>query len=120
MLKEEAVLFPYITQLEAAAAGRAAAVFQPFGTIKNPIGMMTAEHDKIETILIKMREAIRDHSLPEGSCQSIAELYDRLDSLESDLRRHIHLENDILFPRAAELEEEVFNAAAEVLNETTE
>ena len=62
------------------------------------------EHDQAGELLLKMREISKDYALPENACPSYTALYSRLEILEHDLHQHIHLENNLLFPRAIELE----------------
>ncbi len=99
MMKEEQVLFPYIEELESGDP-------QPpfFGTVQNPIRMLMMEHDAAAEILQQLRATTENYALPEDACISFRALYEQLTDLEQDLHRHIHLENNILFPRAAELE----------------
>jgi regulator of cell morphogenesis and NO signaling len=101
MMKEEAILFPFIEALE--AGGAPAPVF---GTIQNPIRMMMMEHDAAADILVRLRSVTKNYALPGDACISFRALYERLQDLEHDLHRHIHLENNVLFPRAVELESE--------------
>jgi regulator of cell morphogenesis and NO signaling len=77
----------------------------PFGTVRNPVRVMMAEHDAAGYILGRMREASSDYTVPPDGCISYQTLYSALTALEVDLHQHIHLENNILFPRAAELED---------------
>src|SRR5829696_6511342 len=104
LLKEEQVLFPYILRLEAAAAGGGPAPFAPFGTVGNPVRMMMSEHDTAGDLLREIRAAASDFRTPEDACMSFRALYDALEAFERDLHQHIHLENNVLFPRAVELE----------------
>ena len=105
MLKEEQVLFPFIEKLEVAlAAGREAPV-PFFGRVQNPIRMMMLEHETAGEKLIEMRSLTMDYALPEEACPSYRALFAKLIDLEADLHQHIHLENNILFPRALELEQ---------------
>ena len=104
MLKEERVLFPYITQMEEAAKNHRTLPAPPFGTVRNPVRVMLAEHDAAGEILREMRETSSDYTVPEDGCISYRTLYGALAALEADLHQHIHLENNILFPRAAEME----------------
>ncbi len=104
MLKEEQVLFPYITRLEeAVSAGRDV---QPpfFVTVRNPVRMMMMEHDTAGDLLREMRQVTGNYSPPPDACISYQTLYQALRELEADLHQHIHLENNILFPRAVEME----------------
>ncbi|HEY5884249.1 MAG TPA: iron-sulfur cluster repair di-iron protein [Pyrinomonadaceae bacterium] len=105
MMKEERILFPYIENLEAAVAGNRPAPFAPFGTVGNPIAAMMREHDAAGEILQAMRELGADFVAPEDACFSYHTLYNALNELEADLHQHIHLENNILFPRSLEMEE---------------
>ena len=105
MSKEEIVLFPYIARLERAAAGAEPPPQAPGGTVRNPIRMMEIEHDEAGAALRRMRELTSDYTLPEGACNTFRALYAQLEEIEGDLHRHIHLENNILFPRAAALED---------------
>ena len=105
MLKEERVLFHYIVQMEKAALTNQPLPQPPFGTVRNPVRMMMAEHDTAGSILERMREASADYVVPPDVCISYKTLYSALKALEVDLHQHIHLENNILFPRAAELED---------------
>ena len=104
MLKEESVLFPYIIRMEEAAVGNQALPTPPFGTVRNPVRVMMAEHDAAGYILGRMREASSDYTVPADGCISYKTLYSALAELEVDLHQHIHLENNILFPRAVEQE----------------
>jgi regulator of cell morphogenesis and NO signaling len=104
MLKEERVLFPYIIQMEEAAKNNLTLPAPPFGTVQNPVRVMMAEHDAAGDILREMREVSSDYAVPEDACISYQTLYGALAALEADLHQHIHLENNILFPRAAEME----------------
>jgi regulator of cell morphogenesis and NO signaling len=104
MAREENILFPYIRQLEAAANAGLSAPQPPFGTVRNPVRMMMLEHDQALDVLRRIRELSDDFHLPADACVDYRSLYLELDRLEQDLRRHINLENDILFPRAIDLE----------------
>jgi regulator of cell morphogenesis and NO signaling len=100
MFKEERILFPAIRMLEASAS----APSFPFGTVNNPIGVMEHEHDVAGEALHKLRELTGDYNVPEDACNAYRGLLESLQRLESDLHLHIHKENNILFPRSAELE----------------
>ncbi|HEV2799765.1 MAG TPA: iron-sulfur cluster repair di-iron protein [Pyrinomonadaceae bacterium] len=106
MFKEEAVLFPYIKALEEAARRGTAMPFAPFGTVNNPVRMVMFEHDTAGDILRELRAATKDYALPADACLSFRTLYDALENFEQDLHQHIHLENNVLFPRAVKLEGE--------------
>ena len=104
MFKEEQILFPYILALANAEAQNQAAPFAPFGTVNNPIRMMMMEHDTVGEILRELRTVTSDYASPPDGCISYRTLYEALEAFEKDLHQHIHLENNILFPRAIELE----------------
>jgi len=104
MLKEEMILFPYIMQLEAAARRGGPALHPPFGTVNNPVRMMMYEHDAAGLLLRQLRAAAGDYAVPPDACLSYRTLYEALAALEQDLHQHIHLENNLLFPRASVLE----------------
>lgn len=105
--KEEMLLFPFIKHLEMSAERNLSSPRPPFGTVQNPVRMMMAEHAADGEILREMREISRDYAVPENACPSFRALYFGLEELEKDLHRHIHLENNVLFPRAVELEKKV-------------
>src|SRR5215217_5691717 len=104
MFKEEQVLFPYMIALAQAADHKWATPFAPFGTVNNPIRMMMREHDDVGEILRELRTVTSDYTTPADGCISYRTLYEALEAFEKDLHQHIHLENNILFPRAIELE----------------
>jgi regulator of cell morphogenesis and NO signaling len=107
MLKEEGILFPYITRLETAVHEDTPIPFAPFGSISNPIATMMREHDAAGDILKTIRQLSGNFALPEDACFSYRTLYSALEELEADLHQHIHLENNILFVRAVEIENSV-------------
>ena len=104
MFKEEQVLFPYIIRLEEAVNRKQMPFPPPFGTVRNPVRMMMLEHDTAGELLREMREASSNYAAPADACISYRTLYQALEAFERDLHQHIHLENNILFPRAAEME----------------
>jgi regulator of cell morphogenesis and NO signaling len=109
LMKEEQILFPYIVGLEKASQENSPLQRPPFGTIKNPVQMMLMEHDTAGEILREMREVTGNYRLPEDACNSYRALYYELEEFEKDLHLHIHLENNVLFLRAIELEALVQN-----------
>ena len=104
MRKEEAILFPTIERYERAAGAGAPLPFVPFGSIANPIRMMEMEHENAGDALRQMREITSGYTAPAHACSTYRALFQGLDELERDLHMHIHLENNILFPRAIALE----------------
>lgn len=105
MLKEEQVLFPYFGALEEASMLGNEPPVPFFGTARNPVRMMMLEHESVGEKLLEIRTVTRSFELPGDACTSYRALFAAIKDLEQDLHRHIHLENNILFPRAIELEE---------------
>ena len=104
LAKEEEILFPYVVLLERALANGSAKPHGCFGTVANPIAMMTQEHDAAGALLAEIRRLSHSFTTPAGACPTYHAFYDGLRDFEQDLHQHIHLENNILFPRAIELE----------------
>ncbi len=104
MGKEEIVLFPYISKLERAIADGGPRPKSCFGNVSNPIAMMTQEHDDAGLLLGALRSKSNQYTTPDGACPTYHAFYDGLREFEQDLHQHIHLENNILFPRAIEME----------------
>ena len=102
MMKEEHILFPVIRRMEATAR-----LAMPPGAIHQPIRVMEHEHASAGQALAEMRRLTGGYTAPEDACNTFRVLYRQLEELESDLHVHIHLENNILFPRAAELERSI-------------
>ena len=100
LMKEEQILFPYIGGMAAQGTPPAAC----FGTVQAPIANMVAEHEDAGALLEKLRELTNAYQPPTDACPSFQALYTGLADFERDLHRHIHLENNILFPRAVEME----------------
>jgi len=105
MFKEEQILFPFIIALENAREQNRPAPFAPFGTVNNPVRMMLAEHDTAGDLLREMRKVSSDYALPADACISFKTFYEAVEAFEQDLHQHIHLENNLLFPKAIALEE---------------
>jgi regulator of cell morphogenesis and NO signaling len=104
LTKEELILFPYIAKLERAINEGGAKPSGCFDTVANPIAMMTQEHDAAGALLAEIRDLSHNFSTPEDACPTYHAFYDGLSEFERDLHQHIHLENNILFPRAIDLE----------------
>jgi len=104
MMKEEMVLFPYVVRMEEAVIQKEPVVPAPFGTVQNPVSMMMHEHDSAGIALRVLRQASNDYTAPPDACVSYQTLYRALADFEADLHQHIHLENNILFPKALALE----------------
>ena len=105
LMKEENVLFPYIIRLEESALQNDPVLPPPFGSVQNPVRMMAQEHDNAGDALRRIRAASSNFSVPPEACVSYRALYEALAGFEADLHQHIHLENNVLFPRSIALEE---------------
>ena len=104
MMKEEHILFPYIKVLARQDASGCPAAPSPFGTVKNPIRMMEIEHENAGHAMRKIRELTGGFAPPADACVTYTATLAELDEFERDLHQHVHLENNILFPRAVEME----------------
>lgn len=104
MIKEEMVLFPYIKALAQAKQNGEVAQAAQFGTVQNPINMMEMEHEMVGKNMEEIRALSNNYTLPQDACASYGLLFKMLDEFEDDLHLHIHLENNILFPKALEME----------------
>lgn len=107
LMKEEKVLFPYIKELVCAQTYHKAVTPAIFGTVDNPTQMMEAEHEHAGQDLVNIRKVTDNYTLPEDACTSYSILYQKLQEFENDLFTHVHLENNILFPKAIKLEREL-------------
>ena len=100
MQKEELMLFPFIRRLEISSKDGTSLPHSPFGPVSNPISTMLAEHqqegDRFDQISI-LTEKYRD---PEDACTTYELTLKQLRAFETDLHRHLHVENNILFPKA--------------------
>jgi regulator of cell morphogenesis and NO signaling len=104
MHKEEVILFPFIERYDYAASQGLPLPPVPFGTIANPIRVMEREHSSAGGALARLRELTAGYTLPDWACDTVRALWRGLEELEADLHLHIHLENNILFPRAIAME----------------
>jgi regulator of cell morphogenesis and NO signaling len=108
MAKEEMILFPAVQELEnALREGRPPQSRFPRGALRMPMSVMEQEHELAGNLLTALRELTSGYEPPEWACNTFRGLYAGLEELERDLHVHIHLENNILFPRAADLEQQV-------------
>jgi len=104
LMKEEQVLFPYIVAHEMHLREGAPKPQACFGSARSPIRQMEQEHESAGGALAKLHEVTHDYALPPDACPTFKAMYEELQRMEGDLHQHIHLENNILFPRAIELE----------------
>ena len=106
MMKEEMVLFPYISKMEQALKSGKPAPRAPFGTVGNPVHMMELEHEDAGNALKELSSLTSNYTPPQDACFSYNTLFAALKEFETDLHQHIHLENNILFPRSVALEQQ--------------
>jgi regulator of cell morphogenesis and NO signaling len=104
MKKEEFMLFPYIRKMVTAGKDTGAPVF---GTVASPIAVMMHEHDDDGERLRQLSTLTNGYTPPNDACNTYRATYAAMKELDEDLRVHIHLENNILFPAALELEKEI-------------
>lgn len=107
MKKEELMLFPYISRMAQANERGEAPEPSPFGKVENPIMMMMHEHESEGNIFEKISELSAGYEAPADGCTTYRVAYTMLKEFEADLHRHIHLENNILFPKAIAMEREL-------------
>lgn len=105
LAKEEVVLFPYVTKLERAKEEGTAKPHGCFGSVASPIAMMTQEHEAAGALMAEIRSLSSDYTPPVSACPTFHAFYSGLREFEQDLHQHIHLENNVLFPRAIALEQ---------------
>ncbi len=104
MMKEEHILFPYLETMEEAVLKKRPIPRPMFGSVEFPVRNMMKEHDAAGEGLKALRRASHNYTTPPDACTSYRELYKSLKAFEGDLHTHVHLENNILFPRALEIE----------------
>jgi len=107
--KEEQILFPYIQALVASREGQFELSTPHFGHLQNPITMMEAEHEEEGRRFRRMSELTNGFRPPRDACQTYTVAFAVLEEFEADLHKHIHLENNILFPRALEMYQTIFS-----------
>ncbi|MBR8661056.1 iron-sulfur cluster repair di-iron protein [Brevibacillus sp. NL20B1] len=93
LITEEEMVFPLIRKAE--QTGAEADISKAVNTIEE----LEADHSAVGTLLKEMRAVTQDYRLPEGACRTYTLTFQKLEELESDLFEHIHLENNVLFPR---------------------
>ena len=105
MQKEEVILFPYVKQELKNQREGLTSDAPHFGTINNPVKVMMHEHDHAGDIFKEISRLTNNYTPPGGACNTFRALYSKLEEFEQDLHQHVHLENNILFPKALRLEE---------------
>ena len=104
MFKEERILFPFIVAMAEAAAQERPLPGAPFGTVEGPIRMMEHEHESAGGAMARIRELTGDYTPPDDACTTYRVCLQELKAFEDDLHVHVHLENNVLFPKACVLE----------------
>jgi regulator of cell morphogenesis and NO signaling len=107
MMKEEQMLFPYIRALAEAVRGGGPPPPDMFGTVQNPIRMMENEHQEAGDGLAAIRDLSGGYEPPDDACGTYRLVFEELNAFERDLQTHVHLEDNVLFPKAVELESTV-------------
>lgn len=107
LMKEEKILFPFIKALVEVKKTGGKVKDMPFDEVSTPIQMMEVEHEQAGEDLVAIRELTSNYTLPADACTSYSILFKKLEEFEDDLHQHVHLENNILFPKAIELEKEL-------------
>ncbi len=104
MYKEEHILFPRIKEMALADEGNSQFSEHGTGYLSGPIHIMESEHETAGNMLQQIRDLTNNFSSPADACTTFKLAYTELNEYEHDLHRHVHLENNILFPGAIELE----------------
>ncbi len=107
MKKEELILFPFIRKMVVSKQKKEKVISPQFGTVENPIKAMMAEHDTEGERFKKIAELTDNYTTPADGCNTYRLTYSLLKEFQDDLHLHIHLENNILFPKSLELEKEM-------------
>lgn len=103
-MREEKVLFPFIKKIVQAKITEDKDVLKTLPSLTEPVHMMEADHEAAGDILEEMKTTSNGYEAPANACNSFRFLYHKLAELEEDLHQHIHLENNILFPKALAIE----------------
>lgn len=106
MKKEELVLFPFVKRMVKTKESDGILSQPSFGTVSNPIAMMMHEHDNEGERFREIAALTDNYTPPADACTTYRVTFAMLKEFEADLHKHIHLENNILFPKAAKLEKD--------------
>lgn len=107
MKKEELILFPFIRNMVKSEENHQQLTPSHFGTVQNPIHMMEHEHTAEGERFEKISELANNYNPPADACNTFKVTYAMLKEFENDLHTHIHIENNILFPRSIKMEREL-------------
>lgn len=109
MKKEELILFPYFKKIATAFKNKSKLELPGFGSAKNPIAVMHQDHDTEGDRFREIAKLTNDYTPPSGACNSYKTTFAMLKEFEADLHKHIHIENNILFKKAIEIEAQLLN-----------
>ncbi|MBS1528264.1 MAG: iron-sulfur cluster repair di-iron protein [Bacteroidetes bacterium] len=107
MVKEEKILFPRIKELANYQKVGAVIPADDLGMVSVPIQVMESEHEQAGEDFEEIRALTANYQLPPDACRSYTILFKKLEEYENDLNRHVHLENNILFPKAIQMEKDL-------------
>ena len=108
LMKEENILFPYILKLCSLDKGESVDNINKLATVKNPISCMMMEHEVAGDEIKEINALTNNYTIPEDACNTYRVTFKKLEEFQNDLFMHVHLENNILFPKVIELEEKLF------------
>jgi len=106
LIKEEMILFPQIKKLVEVKRGEAEYIRPSFGSIAHPIRVMKAEHENAGSAFDSIKKLSNNYNPPADACNTFKVYYAELENFENDLHKHVHLENNILFPKSLICESE--------------
>lgn len=107
-MKEENILFPFIKEMVRAEGEGITPEIPSFGTVDNPIKVMEQDHEEVAGIFRRIAALANGYTPPSGVCNTFRAFYSKLEEFNEDLQQHVHLESNILFPKAIELEKKLF------------
>jgi regulator of cell morphogenesis and NO signaling len=111
LIKEEQILFPRIREIEQVSAMETPQAVVALQYLQSPIDVMEHEHDNAGTLMAEIRSLTNDYTVPADGCTTYKLLYASLHAFEADLHQHIHLENNLLFPKSVLLLSQLNEAA---------
>lgn len=101
--EEERVVFPAIKRAEAASLAARPVAPEDAETVARGLESLTRDHEEVGATLHAIRDMAMGYALPPDACATYSLTYQRLRAFEADLHRHVHLENNVLFPGAAKM-----------------
>lgn len=101
--EEEEVFFPAVKRADAAKKAGTAPEAKDLEVIKTSLANLAREHEEIGDATHTIRHLSKEYAIPDDACNTFMITYQKLKEFEDDLHKHVHLENNILFPKAANL-----------------